>query len=860
MKNIFLLALLALASIASAEILVYEGFHPEDYGNVAADAGTTASSHVLTGNHTKGVVTSKWDGMNGTQIKVFGENYGLQLSTLMENAGFETVGGSIGLNPGSNNSEIRAMSHNLASDVLKLEDGNLYIRMLLKIDAKAAGKLVAKEALTNATGGFFGFGLCQSSADYNLLRKTASAFSFCIWKNTNSELCLSVSVTDANKVNTSYPIITGLALDTTYICYAKIQVGAGTDGKEIIQVGAADSQEYAGTKDFVQITDGSNSFETDFITSSSYPRVMAVSGPYGTNGGRFLADELLVATREDDLFILDGVYVVFASEEGAANSNSFSSQYKIVSGDGVMSNASIVYSTDETFSNAYTNSVGSSLVAGVYNFEILNLEPETTYFYKVIIDKGSEQAESEVMNFKTVGNPKLSVSNQVEGRRVTFTADLTEAALENGIATAVSVFYQEQGAEEWIELKLGEFDSPVQESVAVDGLTYGIEYNYYAKSSAVLADGRELACVTPTYKFVPKSSGVFYVDAASENPVDPYSTRETAAATLDAALLAAGDNSTIYVAPGVYTTPETKAFNVDYSIRIFGEGTDPSSVVVSNSIPSKNGLQERRIFVINHPDALVANLTMTKGEGYNRDGGNFFIGENGGIVSNCLVLAGYCRDNGTAAGGALKAGKVTHTIFRGNKSNSGSVNWSTWRSGVLLAQGTARVDNCLFEENNQNQAVVLIKMADSSVMRNCTIVNNSLSATNQYCSYWNALDISSKATIENVVVAGVTNTVDGGKVRPGGAVARFVNGAIDSSIEGTTFPENTIVGTAEEFFTDYAAGNYRPRTGGVLSDAGVNYEGMPKYDLSGKQERLIGSSVDIGCYEGFLGGTVILLR
>lgn len=65
-KFISVLALLALASIASAEILVYEGFHPEDYGNVAADAGTTASSHALTGNHTKGVVTSNWDGMNGT--------------------------------------------------------------------------------------------------------------------------------------------------------------------------------------------------------------------------------------------------------------------------------------------------------------------------------------------------------------------------------------------------------------------------------------------------------------------------------------------------------------------------------------------------------------------------------------------------------------------------------------------------------------------------------------------------------------------------------------------------------------------------------------------------------------------------
>ena len=304
---------------------------------------------------------------------------------------------------------------------------------------------------------------------------------------------------------------------------------------------------------------------------------------------------------------------------------------------------------------------------------------------------------------------------------------------------------------------------------------------------------------------------------------------------------------TVRVAPGLY--PFQSELSIEGAIRIIGEGDTVSSVVVSNAQASGNSYQHQRLFVINHAEALVANLTMQKGEGYgDQDGGNFYIGSAGGMVSNCFVEAGYARDNAQAAGARLDAGVVTHTVFRGNRSNSGSVNWEGNRAGVLQLNGSARAEDCLFDQNNQNKAVTLINLGGSSVMRNCTIVDSGLSVTNDYCKEWSALRIASGATVQNVVIAGVTNTVDGSAVLPTGTVAKFANGAVDGDISELAFPEGTITGTASSFFKDYANGDYTPKTDGPLVNKGANYEGMASVDLAGNP-RKVGSKIDIGCYE-----------
>ena len=173
--------------------------------------------------------------------------------------------------------------------------------------------------------------------------------------------------------------------------------------------------------------------------------------------------------------------------------------------------------------------------------------------------------------------------------------------------------------------------------------------------------------------------------------------------------------------------------------------------------------------------------------------------------------------------------------------------------------GKARAENCLLVDNPQSAAVTLARVDGSATMRNCTIVDSSLAATNENCTVFSSLRIgSSAATLQNVVIAGVTNKIDGAPCPPNGSVARFRNGAFDG--DASSLPAETVVGASSSFFLHPARGDYRPKSGGPLINAGVNYEPMAGSDLTGVQPRKVGSRVDIGCYEGFAETTILILR
>ena len=301
----FLASFLALASgTARAEILVYEGFHPADYNNVGDNTQMTPNANV-SNNHSVGFKAVNW-AMNGSQPKVYGAAFGLALPTAMTSANFSTVGGSIGLNPDNNHSDLRSTSHDLVSGKLNVSTGTLYVRMLLNLDSKAAGKLVAGASLARKSGGYFGFGLTQGGTDYDLPTKSKSAVSFVIWKNSSSQYVLSFVHTTASGTDfTSYPIITGITLGTTYLCYAEVQVGAGTDGKEILRAGAMAVGDYTTDTPWAKLDGDSDSVEVELISDSSYPTSIAVAGPYGTDGGRFRADELVVGTDLSDILLVN---------------------------------------------------------------------------------------------------------------------------------------------------------------------------------------------------------------------------------------------------------------------------------------------------------------------------------------------------------------------------------------------------------------------------------------------------------------------------------------------------------------------------------------------------------------------------
>ena len=450
-----------------------------------------------------------------------------------------------------------------------------------------------------------------------------------------------------------------------------------------------------------------------------------------------------------------------------------------------------------------------------------------------------------------------------------FSVALDEAAMQNTLATSVSVFYGTDG-ENWTELPLGSSAVATTLSETAGSLGYGVGYLWFARATATMPGGRILSAATATNSFTTFWNGDMYVDAAASNETKPYDTPGTAAKTIAAAMAIATDGATIHVAPGLYPIADPVA--ITKAIRVLGDDPDPSRVVVSNKTNAGSGNGNHRVFTLNHADALVANLTMQNGMSWGTSGSSFLVDSNGGTVSNCVVEAGLTKGNGAYSGGAfLKAGCVTHTIFRKCKVGSNTTSDKNQYNcpAVLALSGHSLAENCLFTDNTQDpsKALVLVRITDYSTIRNCTIVDSELGSTNGYCTVFSPLYINSaNAIAQNVVVAGVTNRIDGAAGRPAGTVSQFLNGAVDADISGVSaFPTNTIVGTESQFFPHHAenvpyAVKYRPASGGPLADKGADYEPMALYDLSGEHKRKVGSHVDIGCFEANAAGLIIVVK
>ncbi len=301
---------------------------------------------------------------------------------------------------------------------------------------------------------------------------------------------------------------------------------------------------------------------------------------------------------------------------------------------------------------------------------------------------------------------------------------------------------------------------------------------------------------------------VAYVDAASTNPVYPYSTPETAAKTIKDALINSVDGLVVSLLPGEHLVNETVV--IDSAVTVRGASSGQSVV---------KGDGSGRIFRLRHPKATLDNILIKGGhintsaiypgtfndpagyldnDGYHRGGGGAVWIDCGGIVTNCIVEACTGVRGASALGIFNHGGVVSHTVFRNFDTTVGANNYgivirsymrglfthcvisninvkglgSESPTGVADIRGgelrNSLITDCHLSWSRQvesNTSGVLLHDSNSR-MSSCTVTDNSVSSI-----YGAAVRVNNGARVINSVIVNNSNAAkiddwsgDGAKV------------------------------------------------------------------------------------------------
>ena len=349
-------------------------------------------------------------------------------------------------------------------------------------------------------------------------------------------------------------------------------------------------------------------------------------------------------------------------------------------------------------------------------------------------------------------------------------------------------------------------------------------------SATDVTSGASGECVRGDYLYlVPKT---MLVAASSPAPAFPYDTWQNAATNVQDAIDAAIDGVTIVFSNGNYTVSST--ISVEKGVTLRGLADAPGDVVLANA----NAV---RILRLNHAGSLVSGLVLTGSAG--KDVGAFLcIDTVGGTVSNCVIrgvvstgsVGAYANTAMMYVAGANSL--MTHCVITGNvyRIDSGS-SYSKEVVPTAWVAGGARLSTSLVADNTDTGArnitgyATVYASGGGSKVVNCSIVRNTEYEAGGLCL--------SSATAVNCVVAGNESLHFGDEydnVWPGTAAS------CSTSVIG---------GDLGALFRSPARGDWTPKTGGALVNAGALLPGLvPATDLAGAA-RIFGKGLDIGCLE-----------
>ena len=310
------------------------------------------------------------------------------------------------------------------------------------------------------------------------------------------------------------------------------------------------------------------------------------------------------------------------------------------------------------------------------------------------------------------------------------------------------------------------------------------------------------------------------------------------------------------------------------AITVLGATGNPEDVILrAKDVETTKDMIAIRV---NHAEALVANLVIENGHGYQQQstpvhGSNVAIEGNGGTVSNCVIRGGtwtgmYVR--GVGAWLNSEAAILTHCVITNNNATGSSkqTNSPNIYGGMAVHVEKGTVANCLIANNRDTggtndvsdarQAWTCGVTVRNGRLLNCTVVTNEARYTGGVYLYPNGY-----AT--NVVVAGCVNkcsypSAETPEYSDVGFKGTLANASHCASDGGEALDATCVAGTMETFFRDVAKCDYRPRMDSPLVDKGVAYGGIASLDLLGNSRAQ--GAPDIGCYENSARCTLILVK
>ena len=331
----------------------------------------------------------------------------------------------------------------------------------------------------------------------------------------------------------------------------------------------------------------------------------------------------------------------------------------------------------------------------------------------------------------------------------------------------------------------------------------------------------------------------------------------------------ARDGAKVLVADGTYTREiggdhTENGFSLTNGTYLASISGDPAKCILRSTVRAVWGNFNDRCLKVNHPQAFVTGLTFADGSlEQDWSGACVNIGAFGGTVSNCVMRGGRTTNWGSTGAAAYVGalGLMTHCVI----SNCNACSHARQDNhSVLNVRG--RVENCLLTKNGSKDSHNIVYVESGGQLLNCTIVDSTC-VTNRFNTEDNrwhtdqcGVRAASGSLVKNCAIFGVTRDeeveVEGRVIAPWtGTAASFVNCATD----GASAINDTCIIIDKSAFIDYDNGLYTPKRGGVLVNAGAEVVLSSATDLA-EGERILGSRIDIGCYEGALMGSAVILR